>query len=54
MLLGGETLGEDRVVWWNFVATTREKIDAARRRWAAGEFPEVPGDTGTAMPMPEF
>ncbi|HMB72050.1 MAG TPA: pirin-like C-terminal cupin domain-containing protein, partial [Gammaproteobacteria bacterium] len=53
MLFGGHPLGEDRIIWWNFVATTTAAIDAARQRWARGEFPAVPGDTGS-MPMPEF
>jgi redox-sensitive bicupin YhaK (pirin superfamily) len=52
MLLGGSRLSEDRHIWWNFVATTGAAIEAARRRWAAGEFPAVPGDAGR-MEMPK-
>jgi len=51
MLLGGERLAEDRQIWWNFVATTTAAIEAARQRWAGGEFPQVPGDSGH-MEMP--
>jgi hypothetical protein len=51
MLLGGAPLPEDRHVWWNFVASTREQIETAKQRWANGEFPTVPGDAGR-MPMP--
>jgi hypothetical protein len=51
MLLGGQRLPEDRYIWWNFVATTASAIEAAKRRWGAGEFPPVPGDTGH-MEMP--
>lgn len=51
MLFGGEPLGEDRLVWWNFVATTQQQIDAARQRWADRQFAPVPGDAGS-MPMP--
>ena len=53
MLFGGQRLEADRHIWWNFVATTPAAIDVAKRRWAAGQFPEVPGDSG-AMSMPEF
>ena len=53
MLLGGERFAEDRHIWWNFVATTTEAIDAARRRWAEREFPEVPGESGR-MEMPQL
>jgi redox-sensitive bicupin YhaK (pirin superfamily) len=51
MLLGGERFAEDRHIWWNFVATTTAAIDAARQRWAAGQFPRVPGDSDS-MEMP--
>jgi len=53
MLFGGEPLTEDRFIWWNFVASTAEAIEAAKEKWARGEFPDVPGDSG-AMRMPEF
>lgn len=51
MLLGGLPLPEDRHVWWNFVASTQEQIEAARQRWAGDDFPDVPEDSGR-MPMP--
>ena len=53
ILLGGPKLAEDREVWWNFVATSPETIDAARRRWADEQFPAVPDESG-AMKMPEY
>ena len=36
MLLGGETLGGPRYIWWNFVASSRERIEAAKEAWRAG------------------
>jgi redox-sensitive bicupin YhaK (pirin superfamily) len=51
MLFGGAALPEDRLVWWNFVASTEAQIEAARRRWADRKFPPVPNDSGH-MPMP--
>ena len=50
VLLGGEPIGE-RDLWWNFVASSRARIDAASERWARGEFPAVPGDD-ERMPLP--
>jgi hypothetical protein len=51
MLLGGAPLGQ-RFLWWNFVATSRERIEAAKGQWAAygvpggsRQFPAVPGET---------
>ena len=50
MLLGGETLNGPRYIWWNFVASSKEKIDAAKQAWAQGDwehgrFRLPPGDT---------
>lgn len=38
MLLGGETFSENRYIWWNFVASSQEKIDAAKEAWRAGDW----------------
>ena len=35
LLLGGEPFGEPILMWWNFVARTREEFDAAYRQWEA-------------------
>jgi redox-sensitive bicupin YhaK (pirin superfamily) len=51
MLLGGERFPSMRHLWWNFVASTQERIDAAKARWARGEFPPVPGET-EFIPLP--
>lgn len=51
VLIGGEPLGP-RLLWWNFVATSRERIAQAADDWAAGRFPAVPGET-EFIPLPE-
>ncbi|MBL0951973.1 MAG: pirin family protein, partial [Pseudomonas sp.] len=43
-LIGGEPIGPRRMNW-NFVASSAELIDQARKRWAAGDWPQVPGET---------
>jgi redox-sensitive bicupin YhaK (pirin superfamily) len=57
MLLGGETLSGPRFIWWNFVASSRERIDAAREAWRAGDwahgrFRLPPGDDAEFIPLP--
>lgn len=54
LLLGGAPFGEEIVMWWNFVARTREEIVAAREEWEMGEsrFGEVRGYAGPRIPAP--
>jgi redox-sensitive bicupin YhaK (pirin superfamily) len=51
VLIGGDPLGSERVVWWNFCARTPERLDAAKRDWANDAFPGIPGET-ERMPLP--
>ncbi|MBX2853875.1 MAG: pirin family protein [Rhodobacteraceae bacterium] len=58
MLLGGETLNGPRYIWWNFVASSQEKIDAAKEAWRAGDwehgrFQLPPDDHDEHIPLPE-
>ncbi|MEM6934660.1 MAG: pirin family protein [Pseudomonadota bacterium] len=58
MILGGETLGSRRYIWWNFVASSRERIEAAKESWAAGDwehgrFQLPPDDRDEFIPLPE-
>lgn len=52
MLLGGATLGGDRHLWWNFVSSSRDRLDQARRDWREKKFADVPGET-EFIPLPE-
>jgi hypothetical protein len=51
MLLGGQPLGT-RYLWWNFVSSSKERIDQAKEDWRAGRFGGVPGDS-EFIPLPE-
>ncbi len=51
MLLGGEPVGP-RFLWWNFVSSSKARIDQAADDWQAGRFPPVPGET-EFIPLPE-
>ena len=53
MLCGGEAFATPRHVWWNFVSSSRERINQAKRDWKAGNFPTVPGDDKEFIPIPE-
>ncbi|MFN3970651.1 MAG: pirin family protein [Gemmobacter sp.] len=58
MLLGGQTLEGPRHIWWNFVASSKDRIDAAREAWRAGDwahgrFRLPPGDDAEWIPAPE-
>jgi redox-sensitive bicupin YhaK (pirin superfamily) len=45
MLLGGERFPTPRYIWWNFVASSEERIERAKERWERQQFPPVPGET---------
>jgi redox-sensitive bicupin YhaK (pirin superfamily) len=53
LLLGGPAMGE-RLMDWNFVASTRDRIDRARDAWKAQAFPRIPGDDQEFIPYPEL
>lgn len=53
MLLGGEAFTTPRHVWWNFVSSSRDRINEAKHDWKAGRFPLVPGDSEEFIPIPE-
>jgi redox-sensitive bicupin YhaK (pirin superfamily) len=51
MLLGGAPLEGPRHVWWNFVSSSRDRIEQAKADWQAGRFPSVPGES-EFIPLP--
>lgn len=53
MLMGGEAFPTKRHVWWNFVSSSRERINQAKRDWDNGLFPKVPGDEEEFIPLPK-
>ena len=53
ILFGGAPLDGERHLWWNFVASSRERIEQAKADWTAGRFGVVPGDEEEFIPLPE-
>jgi redox-sensitive bicupin YhaK (pirin superfamily) len=52
MLLGGEPLDAPRHMWWNFVSSSKERIEQAKQDWLEGRFGAIPGET-EFIPLPE-
>ena len=52
MLLGGEPLDGPRHIWWNFVSSSKERIEQAKQDWREGRFAPVPEET-EFIPLPE-
>jgi redox-sensitive bicupin YhaK (pirin superfamily) len=54
LLLGGEPLAEDLLMWWNFVGRSHDEIVNAREQWESGHprFGRVLGDPNPRLPAP--
>jgi redox-sensitive bicupin YhaK (pirin superfamily) len=52
MLLGGEPLDGPRHLWWNFVSSSKDRIEQAKDDWRDGRFDAVPGEE-EFIPLPE-
>lgn len=51
MILGGEIFPEKRFIWWNFVSSSHERIEQAKRDWKSGKFDKVI-DEDEIIPLP--
>ena len=52
MFAGGDALEGERFIWWNFVSSSRERIEQAKKDWREQRFDTVPGETDY-IPLPE-
>jgi hypothetical protein len=53
IVVGGAAMDGPRHIWWNFVSSRKERIDAAKAEWKAGRFDTVPGDAAEFIPLPD-
>ena len=53
VLLGGAAIDGARHMFWNFVSSSKERIEQAKLDWRDGRFPKVPGDEAEFVPLPE-
>ena len=51
-IFGGDSFPEERIIYWNFVASNKELIENAKEKWLAQKFEKVPGET-EFVPLPE-
>ena len=53
ILCGGDPLDGDRHLWWNFVSSSRDRIDKAKADWASMRYAPIPGET-EFIPLPQY
>jgi redox-sensitive bicupin YhaK (pirin superfamily) len=53
MFLGGTAMEGPRHIWWNFVSSRKERIEAAKEDWKSGRFGPVPNET-EFIPLPSM
>jgi redox-sensitive bicupin YhaK (pirin superfamily) len=53
MLLGGAALDGPRHIYWNFVSSSLERIERAKRDWKEQRFPKIPRDDQEFVPLPD-
>jgi redox-sensitive bicupin YhaK (pirin superfamily) len=53
MLLGGAPLDGPRHIWWNFVSSSKDRIERAKQEWRDRTFGTIPGDDKEFIPLPE-
>jgi redox-sensitive bicupin YhaK (pirin superfamily) len=53
VIVGGAPMDGPRHIWWNFVSSRKDRIEAAKADWKTGRFDIVPGDTTEFIPLPD-
>lgn len=53
-IFGGEPFPEERFIDWNFVSSSKERIEEAKQKWKAQEFDKIKGDETEFIPYPSF
>ena len=54
VICGGAAMDGPRHIWWNFVSSSKDRIEQAKADWKTGHFQKVPGDDIEFIPLPEF
>jgi redox-sensitive bicupin YhaK (pirin superfamily) len=52
LVIGGDAIGE-RHLYWNFVSSSRARIEDAKAAWRDGGFPRIEGDSEEFIPLPD-
>jgi len=51
-VFGGEPFEEERFIYWNFVSSSKDRLEKAKEDWAAQRFPKIEGETDF-VPLPQ-
>jgi redox-sensitive bicupin YhaK (pirin superfamily) len=54
MLMGGQAFSTRRYVFWNFVSSSRDRINQAKEDWKALRFDLIPSDDQEYIPLPQI
>ncbi len=53
MILGGASMDGPRYIFWNFVSSSKDRLEQAKEDWRENRFKDVPGDNKEFIPLPE-
>lgn len=53
VLIGGAKIDSSRIKWWNFVSSSRDRLNRAKEDWQEKRFPLIPGDEEEFIPLPK-
>ncbi len=53
-IFGGEPFVEERFIDWNFVSSSKERLEKAKQQWISKSFPKIKGDETDYIPYPTF
>ena len=53
LVLGGAVMDGPRYIYWNFVSSSKERLEQAAEDWRESRFPKVPGDDQEFIPLPK-
>ena len=53
-IFGGDAFPEERFIDWNFVSSSKERIEEAKQKWATQSFAKIKGDETEYIPYPTF
>jgi redox-sensitive bicupin YhaK (pirin superfamily) len=53
VMVGGNPLAEPRFIYWNFVSSSKDRLEQAKQDWKNGKFDKVPGDEIEFIPLPD-
>jgi redox-sensitive bicupin YhaK (pirin superfamily) len=50
-VFGGQPFHAPKLIWWNFVSSSKEKLEAAKKAWKEERFPLIPGEDKERIPL---